>query len=757
MSSSVLVLRAAARRCIALSVMALFALPVTAQDTARRPIAVNDVVEMTRLIDPLALLSGQSPLIVKLSPDYRHFVIATQKGDLSTGENIYRITLYRTDESLAYINGGDTRPTGRDILVTRSAANLEAVGGIHWTDGGRNLAFVAAVDGKPHQAFLYDTETQTMRAMTQHPRRVQAFQTSSDQSRVAFSATVPNRIEEWDKPSFPLVDRSIHQIVQQGRENIVSLYRVYVGKPDGAKAELPVGIGEGNIPPLYSLSPDGRQLAALTDMPTDPAWAKHLPQDLGGQMGAPHACQGDGPEGGSVICWPHFVLFDLEKGTRKKLIAAPAGMRRQGAWSIAWLDNNNVLIGNVMAAKGDGMIPTVQAVDTRTGKATIVTTLTGASNTGAQITEIAPDGKDGATLIFQELAKGSTTERHFSKAGGKWREEGPAKMKEAAPIKLWVEQGYNRAPDIGGEDIRTGRRRTLTDLNPQFAGLSLGHAGQVEWRDASGRDWQANLTLPVGYEPGRHYPLIIQTHGYYGDVFIVDGPSPGPHAAQPLAGHGFVVVQMGGKGEGFATHQELLVNQAGIESLIDTLDQRGIIDRDHIGLIGWSGLGMTVDHMLVFSKYRIVAATTADGDSTGMFGYGAQANRGGGNDSLHYYEGMNDSYPWGAGLDKWIENAPVFHLDKIRTAVLVEQLGGNYVNPYWDSYAILRRLNKPVEWMIYPDGTHVLVKPLERQASMQTNVDWYRFWLKGEEDPNPAKAAQYVRWRAMRDAKPVTE
>lgn len=310
--------------------MALFALPVTAQDTARRPIAVNDVVEMTRLIDPLALLSGQSPLIVKLSPDYRHFVIATQKGDLSTGENIYRITLYRTDESLAYINGGDTRPTGRDILVTRSAANLEAVGSIHWIDGGRNLAFVAAVDGKPHQAFLYDTETQTMHAVTQHPRQVQAFQTSSDHGRIAFSATVPNRIEEWDKPSFPLVDRSIHQIIQQGRESIVPKYRVYVGKPDGAKAELAVGIGEGNIPPIYSLSPDGRRLVALTDMPADPAWEKHLPQNLGSHIGAPHPCDGQGPEVGGAICLPHYVLFDLEKGTRKKLMAAPAGTRGQG-------------------------------------------------------------------------------------------------------------------------------------------------------------------------------------------------------------------------------------------------------------------------------------------------------------------------------------------------------------------------------------------------------------------------------------------
>jgi len=29
-------------------------------------------------------------------------------------------------------------------------------------------------------------------------------------------------------------------------------------------------------------------------------------------------------------------------------------------------------------------------------------------------------------------------------------------------------------------------------------------------------------------------------------------------------------------------------------------------------------------------------------------------------------------------------------------------------------------------------------------------VDWYCFWLKGEEDHDPGKAEQYRRWRAMR-------
>jgi len=35
-------------------------------------------------------------------------------------------------------------------------------------------------------------------------------------------------------------------------------------------------------------------------------------------------------------------------------------------------------------------------------------------------------------------------------------------------------------------------------------------------------------------------------------------------------------------------------------------------------------------------------------------------------------------------------------------------------------------------------------------TSQQNTVDWLVFWLKGEEDPDPAKAEQYKRWRELK-------
>src|SRR5437879_11222773 len=65
-------------------------------------------------------------------------------------------------------------------------------------------------------------------------------------------------------------------------------------------------------------------------------------------------------------------------------------------------------------------------------------------------------------------------------------------------------------------------------------------------------------------------------------------------------------------------------------------------------------------------------------------------------------------------------------------------------------YSILYSLRKPVDMILLNTGEHGITNPAERMVSQGTNVDWFRFWLQGYEDPDPAKAEQYKRWRGLR-------
>jgi hypothetical protein len=72
----------------------------------------------------------------------------------------------------------------------------------------------------------------------------------------------------------------------------------------------------------------------------------------------------------------------------------------------------------------------------------------------------------------------------------------------------------------------------------------------------------------------------------------------------------------------------------------------------------------------------------------------------------------------------------------------------------WEMFSNLRYLRKPVELVVIPDiqhGVHILQNPRQRLASQGGTVDWFCFWLKDEEDPDPAKSAQYARWHELRN------
>src|SRR5207249_2317011 len=125
---------------------------------------------------------------------------------------------------------------------------------------------------------------------------------------------------------------------------------------------------------------------------------------------------------------------------------------------------------------------------------------------------------------------------------------------------------------------------------------------------------------------------------------------------------------------------------------------------------------------------------------------------GGGN---HDAENLNGGGPpWGNSLSAWLEEAPGFGLDKVRTPIRLEVHGKGYGNEslleQWEWFSGLKTLGKPVDLILLPDADHLLVKPWERMASQQGAVDWFCFWLKDQEDPDSSNQDQYHRWRELR-------
>ena len=94
--------------------------------------------------------------------------------------------------------------------------------------------------------------------------------------------------------------------------------------------------------------------------------------------------------------------------------------------------------------------------------------------------------------------------------------------------------------------------------------------------------------------------------------------------------------------------------------------------------------------------------------------------------------------------------AASLNADRIQTPLLVNASDSEYIANL-SLITSLQQLQRPVDLFVYPDELHVKNWPSHRYKIYERNLDWYRFWLKGEEDPAPCKSAQYKYWRQFRE------
>lgn len=778
---------------VLITLHALGALLVCARASARE-FTVRDSIEMTTFSDPSQIYGNGR---AEPSPDGRYYAIVTTRGLLITNQVESAIWLFNTSSLAHYADGaGFGAGIAPQRIATLRAQPLRqadgpyeaVISGLRWATDSKSLYFLGqGARGIRHlyQASLTGAHPLLLSGRSSDVWRYDAtrsaivYLATEDSDRCSASERIPGNPINPDASS--ITGLPIGQVLfpsQVAHPEKAELWVIHRGRRRRVETSVPFP-AELEAPwNAFAISPDGARVVLLTGIDRiEPSWRAFIPATgfEGHRIGSAKF-QSISPY--NPFRLRQYTVVNLRSGKVEFLENAPYGIflgyqDRLGArWS---KDSEHLLLGNTFLplpsddlAIHDARLRPCSAVylDLGTNHQQCI---------AATRDDTEPTPANPAPLRLKDFAFADSSDRillTFARPEEKDQVETYA-MGDGAPrlvpnlknlsslrtgsdsspdndLRVEIRQGLNTPPTLWAVHVATGKGREVWDPNPQLGEVTFGKVSIYRWKDASGYEWTGGLILPVGYLPGKRYPLVIQTHGFRKGQFLTDGEYPTAMAAQPLANAGIAVLQMGGRGDHMLSWQEALDQVEGYTSAVGQLDADGIVDAHKVGIIGFSRTCWYAETALSSHPNLFAAATLADGIDYSYMDYllfpehvAAESDR------------VHGGSPFGKARVSWIRSSPDSHLESVRAAVRIEAIRPLSVLGRWELYSTLRLEGKAVDFIYIPNGQHILQRPLDRMASQQGDVDWFRFWLQGHEDPVRSKRDQYRRWEELRAMNPI--
>ena len=756
-----------ARRCnkFAVIVLSFLGMAFRCPGSGQRPFTANDDVGLTLFEYAGRPVRGG---VIKYSPDSRYFAVVTERGRLDLNSPEDTIWLFRTEDVQRFTQdlGEDARPTPLPLARFANERDGPLIERARWLPDSSAIAFTAVKTSsccRFHQLFLADVTTHTIRTLTPDDQDVGEFDIRSD-GRYVYEVLAPelrSAPAEEQQPAVALTGKSLWTTIFPNLQhrltpfNSAGLWVVI----DGQRRQLldAKSYVTSRGPSSVSLSPDGGSVVAILK-------AEHAPENMWRRYKA--------PPGYEQLRLPldtsAYHLIDIRNGSKKLLVNAPCGLNQHwnsGFVTAVWSDDGQSLMLPSTFLPLDAVDPSeiadreshpyIAVLNLRSKGLVKVLALKAGLDKGRYAVKDIRFERDRTLVVdFDSDSSYFRPDQppaaiFHQQANGSWQQTSETEDPRLVRLTIEVEkrESVNQPPQIVALNKAGGTWRVVWDPNPQLKEVQLGPSEIIHWIDVTGHRWEAGLLKPLCYTPGKRYPLVIQTHGFDPGQFLSSGIYTSAFAARAMAAEGIAVVQMGWNPNNVVTAREAPDQIAGFESVVKKLSEEGVVDPSRVGLIGFS---RTVYHVLAAiasGEGPFAAASVTDGVTFGYLEYLSSVDSG----LEREADAINGGKPFDRrGLHNWLARSPEFNMDKVQTPLLLLQPGLRAVFLDWEPYAALRYLRKPVDLIMLQAGTHVMTNPTQRLAAEAANVDWFRFWLKGEEDPDPGKAEQYERWRALR-------
>jgi len=303
-------------------------------------------------------------------------------------------------------------------------------------------------------------------------------------------------------------------------------------------------------------------------------------------------------------------------------------------------------------------------------------------------------------------------------------------------------------PRVAFVDVATRALRVVADANPEFRSLRLSRGTRIDWKNDM--NMFAYLVKPEGYEAGKRYPVVVTS--YRAGTGFLRGGVGDEYPIHVFAANGFAVLAFdcgadkNTKPGDFDGAMEIWEGPlAGLRESLRIASEMGVADLSRVGFTGLShGSEIGAFAMSHSDLFRAVAMSGSGSWDPIVESMMSQSFR-------HWFT------QWGLiGADdrpvpeRFQRLSATLNVERIHAPLLIHAPDAEYIMAL-PLYSAMRDWKKPVEMWIYPGEYHIKIQPRHRLSVYDRNVDWFRFWLKGEESPDPVRKEQYERWRKLRE------
>ena len=305
-------------------------------------------------------------------------------------------------------------------------------------------------------------------------------------------------------------------------------------------------------------------------------------------------------------------------------------------------------------------------------------------------------------------------------------------------VFLYSRENYATFPNLIYASADVGEK-IISNANPQQSEYNWGSIESVEWISLTGEKIKGLLVKPEGFDPKKQYPMIVNFYEKLSDN-LHSHRAPDFHRSQinytVYTSRGYLVFapdipyRIGYPGE--SAYDAIM---SGVTSLIS----KGFVDPKRVALQGHSWGGYQAAYLV--TRTNLFACAEAGAPVANMTSaYGG----------IRWESGLNRAFQYehqqsriGGSLwekpKQYIENSPLFALDKVETPLLILHNDKDGAVPWYQGIELfsgLRRLGKPAWLLNYNDEPHWPVKIQNRVDFQKRMQQFFDHYLKDAPEPS---------------------